>query len=70
MVELEDETNLTEITIQPDGRVFVFGASRPILDVLAGLSPDDSRIATLRAVVSGNKCAVVASLDCSFTPPA
>jgi hypothetical protein len=36
---LEDETLMTEITIQPDGRVFVFGASQPVLEVLRSLQP-------------------------------
>lgn len=35
----EDETTMTEITIQPDGRVYVFGTSRQVLDVLADLNP-------------------------------
>lgn len=34
-----DETMITEITIGPDGRVFVFGLSRGVLDVLAEIFP-------------------------------
>ncbi len=34
-----DETAITEITIGPDGRIFVFGLSREVLGVLAGLCP-------------------------------
>jgi hypothetical protein len=39
-----DETNLTEITILPDGRVYVFGLSREVLEVLHALQGDDPRI--------------------------
>ena len=38
----DDETTLSEITIMPDGRLYVFGASREVLDVLAELSPGDA----------------------------
>jgi hypothetical protein len=48
---VEEESLLTELTIMPDGRVYVFGASRRMLDVLESLQPDDSRIATLLAHV-------------------
>ena len=35
----QDETAITDITIGPDGRVYIFGASMPVLEVLeaAGL---------------------------------
>lgn len=42
-----DETLITEITIQPDGRVYVFGTSREILEVLAELRPDDPKVCRL-----------------------
>jgi hypothetical protein len=32
-----DEGDFSEITILPDGRVYVFGLTRPLLEVLAGL---------------------------------
>jgi hypothetical protein len=35
----EDETAITEITIQPDGRIFVFGLSLEVAQVLEGLCP-------------------------------
>ena len=44
---MEDETDITEITIQPDGRVYVFGASRGVLDLLAELCPEDLRLQRL-----------------------
>jgi hypothetical protein len=47
-IELADETVLTEIILQPDGRVYVFGASREVLEVLDLISPHDSR---LRAIL-------------------
>ena len=47
MTETVDETNLTEITIQPDGRIFVFGASLPVLQILQSLQPNDPRISAI-----------------------
>ena len=43
-VILQDETDVSEITIQPDGRVFVFGASRQVLELLESLSPTDQKL--------------------------
>jgi hypothetical protein len=43
----EDETLVTDITIGPDGRVFVFGTSRPVLEVLEALNPADPRLRRL-----------------------
>jgi hypothetical protein len=43
-IELDIEKNISELTISPDGRVFAFGASRPILELLAALAPHDRRI--------------------------
>ena len=31
---MQEETNLTEIELLPDGRIFLFGASREVLEVL------------------------------------
>src|SRR5258706_7989370 len=47
MIEPLDETEMTEITIQPDGRVYVFGASLPILQILQSLQPNDPRIVAI-----------------------
>ena len=41
-----DETAITEITIRPDGRIYVFGMSQEVLHALAALCPED---ATLQA---------------------
>ena len=43
----QDETSITELTIAPDGRVFVFGTSRPVLEVLLALNPHDRRVGRL-----------------------
>jgi hypothetical protein len=41
---MQDETTITEITIQPDGRVFIFGTSRQVLDILIELEPRSARL--------------------------
>lgn len=45
--EVDAETLTTEITIAPDGRVFVFGTSRPVLELLETLQPGDPRVRLL-----------------------
>jgi hypothetical protein len=47
MSEPIDETDLTEITIQPDGRIYVFGTSLPVLQILQSLQPKDPRISAI-----------------------
>lgn len=44
---LDSEKNITELTIAPDGRVFAFGTSRPILEVLEALQPRDEKLQRL-----------------------
>jgi hypothetical protein len=39
-----DETNLTELEIGPDGRVYVFGASQEVLQILDALRKQDESI--------------------------
>jgi hypothetical protein len=51
MSEIVDETSITEITIQPDGRVYVFGTSRRALELLQRLRPDDPKIQRLLGLV-------------------
>lgn len=41
-MEPDHQTAVSEITILPDGRVFVLGASRELLEVLAVLNPEDA----------------------------
>jgi hypothetical protein len=36
-----DETNVTELEIAPDGRVYVFGASPEIMEILETLREQD-----------------------------
>lgn len=54
---MEDESRITEITIQPDGRVYVFGTSRQVLEVLEVLHPGDEKL--LRLLGHVRKCAKV-----------
>ena len=35
-----DETAMTEIMIHPDGRIFVFGLSREVAEILHSLCPE------------------------------
>lgn len=48
----DDETAITEITLLPDGRLCLFGASRQVLELLADLHLGDEslhlRLAALR----------------------
>jgi hypothetical protein len=39
-----DDDAVSEITILPDGRVFVLGASRQVLEILETLSPEDAAL--------------------------
>jgi hypothetical protein len=47
-VDAKDETSLTELELMPDGRIFVFGASGPILEILSQLQAPDDRSVTSR----------------------
>ncbi len=49
----EPENGLTEITIQPDGRIYVQGLSRPVLEILESLQPKDPHLACLLQHVRG-----------------
>lgn len=42
-----DETMVTDITLMPDGRVYVFGTSRAVLELLAELDPTDGHVRQL-----------------------
>ncbi|HEY7091297.1 MAG TPA: hypothetical protein VH518_24590 [Tepidisphaeraceae bacterium] len=46
--KIESETGVTEITIQPDGRIYVQGLSRGVLEVIQSLNPEDQRLIRLR----------------------
>ena len=43
-MSLESEKNVTELSIAPDGRVYVHGTSRQVLEVLEALDPRDVRV--------------------------
>jgi hypothetical protein len=44
---IDDETSITEITLQPDGRIFIFGLSREVLDILRELCPKEHPLLAL-----------------------
>jgi hypothetical protein len=44
---LEDETELSEISLQADGRVYFFGMTREILEILAELDPQSAHLQNL-----------------------
>ena len=48
---LDEETSITELTIDPNGRVYVFGASREVLELLESLEPGNPRLATLLGAI-------------------
>jgi hypothetical protein len=48
-----DESAESEITIQPDGRVFAFGITGPLAAVLATISTSDERMNRLLGRISG-----------------
>jgi hypothetical protein len=52
---IDDETGITEISIYPDGRVFLFGLSPETLAVLAEVFPHDGAIATRLACLNQPK---------------
>ena len=44
MASCEDESAISEITILPDGRVYVFGLSHEVLEILGSLNDRDDRL--------------------------
>ncbi len=44
---LQEETNVTDLTITVDGRVYIAGTSRPVIELLADLQPGNPRLAAL-----------------------
>lgn len=43
----ESESPWTEITIQPDGRVYIFGMSKAVLEVMSGLPTQEPTLSRL-----------------------
>ena len=66
-MKVADETAITEITIGSDGRIYVFGMSQEVLQVLAGLCPENAalqaRIACTSAVVKCDDLPAEALVD-------
>jgi hypothetical protein len=44
---LQAETTVTDITIGADGRIFVFGTSRQVIELLADFQPGNPRLEAL-----------------------
>jgi len=69
-LEPEDETQLSEISILPDGRVCIFGASRQVIDAVAALNPSDPairrRVERLQAL--GGPVVAVTEPSCEVQP--
>lgn len=58
MSSADEETPITEITIAPDGRIYVFGASAEVLEVMGSL---DSQNAELRKRIDESRKTAPAS---------
>lgn len=57
--QIEEQSQITELSIGADGRVYVFGLSRKVLEILAVLQPDDSRVQQLLRRVEDNSMPAV-----------
>lgn len=59
LISADDEAAVTDIRIAPDGRVFVFGTSRPVLEMFSELGWGDeavtARIQALQQTADTNK---------------
>jgi hypothetical protein len=69
MIDDDEETTITEITIQPDGRVFIFGTSRQVLDLMVELDPSSPRLRTLLHHVAAHEREVAAATEISNGSP-
>ncbi len=64
-MQSEDETKITEIELTPDGRIFVFGASREVLSLLDDLGLGDEALRSrLLCVETSSAQAVVSAGHC------
>lgn len=43
-MKADDETATTDIEIGPDGRIYIFGASRAVLEVMHDIGVSDSHL--------------------------
>ena len=58
----DDENTMTEITIQPDGRVYLFGTSRAVLEMMESLAPHDLGLRRILGHVRGMPAAAALPL--------
>jgi hypothetical protein len=42
--EVQEESQISELTIMPDGRVYAFGTTRKVLEILQSLDPRDEAL--------------------------
>ena len=49
LINLDAEAAITEISIGPNGRIYIFGLSREVLDVVAPLCPNNVSLQARRA---------------------
>ena len=54
-MEADGETAVSEITILPDGRVFVLGAARQVLEILNVLNPRDAGLKQRLECIGGEE---------------
>ena len=66
MASTDDETNITDIELLPDGRIFIFGASSEVLDVLSQLQNTADPVVAARLEKLGD----AAAEGPQFNPPA
>jgi hypothetical protein len=69
-LEFDEETAMTEITIAPDGRIYLFGASMPVLQMLDNMNLNDpaltNRVRALKEFeVADKSAATIQTSDCS-----
>ncbi len=69
LISADDEAAVTDIRIAPDGRVFVFGTSRPVLEMLNELGWGDAAVAARIQACSPGPCGLGDSSNEKSTDP-
>ena len=69
LISADDEAAVTDIRIAPDGRVFVFGTSRPVLEMLSELGWGDAALAARIQAWSPGPCGLGDSSNKKSTDP-
>lgn len=68
-MQADDETSITDIEIGPDGRIYIFGASREILELLQDLGFADEhlrvRLAAMKRSETNNRTDIQHSSETS-----